>query len=82
MKYRVIDPVLTGKKIQQMCRDKGLKVKDIQEALQLESLQSVYKWFSEKSSTIPSIDHLVMLAMLLDCSIEDMLVLKEVILKK
>lgn len=75
---KVIDAVATGKRIQKMCRDKGLKVTDIQKALQLESSQSIYKWFSEKSSCLPSIDHLVMLGMLLDCYIDDMLVLRDV----
>ena len=78
MKMKVIDAVLTGKRIQKMCRDKGLKVTDIQYALQLGSSQSVYKWFSEKSSSIPSLDHLVMLGILLDCYIDDMLVLKDI----
>lgn len=78
MKMKVIDPILTGKKIQRMCRDKGIKVTDIQDALQLSSTQSIYKWFSEKSTSIPSLDHFVMLGILLDCHIDDLLVLKDV----
>lgn len=78
MKMRVINPVLTGKRIQKMCKEKGLKVSDIQNALQLSSSQSIYKWFSEKSTCIPSIDHLVMLGILLECYIDDMLVLTEI----
>jgi len=78
MKMKVIDPVLTGKRIQKMCKEKGIKVSDIQNALQLSSSQSIYKWFSEKSTSIPSIDHLVMLGILLECNIDDMLVLTEI----
>jgi len=78
MKMKVIDPVLTGKRIQKMCKEKGIKVSDIQNALQLSSSQSIYKWFSEKSTSIPSIDHLVMLGTLLECNIDDMLVLTEI----
>ena len=80
MKVRIIDSVKTGKNIQAMCKEKGLSVNDIQLALQLNSPQSVYKWFSEKSSSIPSIDHLVILAGLLDCHIDDLLVINETLI--
>lgn len=77
MRVKVIDPIETGKNIQLRCKEKGIKVRDIQITLQLNSTQSIYKWFSDKSSSIPSIDHLVILADLLDCSIDDLLVLNE-----
>ena len=77
MKMKVIDPILTGKKIQKMCKDKGISVSDIQDALQLDSPQSVYKWFSDKTTGLPSLDHLVMLGALLDCQVGDLLVLKD-----
>lgn len=77
MTMKVIDPILTGKNIQKICKEKGVKVTDIQDALQLSS-QGIYKWFSRKSSNIPSLDHLVMLGTLLDCSIDELLVLRDV----
>lgn len=78
MEMKIIDTVSTGQRIKQMCKEKGLKATDIQKELQLGTVQCVYKWFSEKSNTIPSLDNLVLLSILLDCYIDDMLVLKEV----
>lgn len=77
MKMKVIDTMLTSKHIKEMCAEKGLKATDIQRELQLGTVQCVYKWFSETSSTIPSLDNLVLLGSLLDCYIDDMLVTKE-----
>lgn len=80
MEIKIIDSVKTGKNIQSMCKEKGFSVNDIQFALQLNSPQSVYKWFSEKSCTIPSIDHLVILADILECRIDDLLVINEILI--
>ena len=77
MKMKVIDTMLTSKHIKEMCAEKGLKATDIQRELQLGTVQCVYKWFLETSSTIPSLDNLVLLGSLLDCYIDDMLVTKE-----
>ncbi|MCR4618762.1 MAG: helix-turn-helix domain-containing protein [Lachnospiraceae bacterium] len=74
MKMITIDTEKTGKRIQQMCREKGLTVSFIQRELCFKSPQAVYRWFSCK--TIPSIDSLVLLANLLDCHIEDLLAYK------
>lgn len=78
MKIKVIDAIQTGKKIKKMCKEAGLSVKDIKRALMLTTPQSIYKWFSDKSTSIPSLDHLVILASLLDCYIDDLLVLREI----
>jgi hypothetical protein len=77
MLLRVIDTAATGRKIHRMCSEAGLTVNDIRRALHLESAQGIYKWFSPKSNTIPSLDHLVVLARMLDCHIDDLLVIKE-----
>lgn len=78
MKTRTIDTVETAKNIRRMCSDAHLSVNAIQQAMNLESPQSVYRWLSSKYPTLPSLDHLVMLAMLLDCHIDDLLVVNEV----
>ncbi len=75
---KVIDAVQTGQKIKAMCEAKGLSVRQIQAALQLGTTQSIYKWFSKKSGNIPSVDHLVMLADLLECELSDLIVLQEI----
>lgn len=81
MTIRVIDTVKTGKKIKKMCAEAGLSINDIRNALMLSTSQSIYKWFSEKSTSIPSLDHLVMLAGLLNCHIDDLLVFRDVYIK-
>ena len=78
MKMIMIDTEKTGKKIKEMCLEKGLKVKDVQRELGLKTPQAVYKWFSGKTKTIPSIDNLVMLGILLECHIEEMIDFKEI----
>jgi len=77
MKLIAIDTVKTGKKIQQMCREKGYTVKVIQRELGLKTPQAVYKWFSGNNKTIPSIENLVMLGILLECHVEDLLAYME-----
>lgn len=78
MIIKVIDPIPTGKRIKEKCEQAGFSVNYLKRILQLGSAQSIYKWYSDKSSSIPSLDHLVVLAMLLNCSIDDLLVLTEV----
>ena len=77
MTMKQIDTVETGRRIHQLCMEKGLRPVDIQEQLCLCSVQSVYKWFSEKSTSLPTLDNCVLLAALLDCRIDDLLVVKE-----
>lgn len=72
----VIDAEETSKRIKKLCMDNGYTVEDVKKALGLASSQSVYKWFSEKNASLPTIDHLVMLAKMLECSLDDLIVVK------
>ncbi|WP_044937833.1 helix-turn-helix domain-containing protein [Pseudobutyrivibrio sp. LB2011] len=76
MSLRVIDIEATKKRLAEMFEDKGLTPRIIQRELQLDSIQAVYKW-TGKGKTVPSLDNLILLAKLMDCQIEDMLVLTE-----
>jgi len=76
MSISVIDIAATGKKIKALSVEKGYSVAKIQQALQLESCQAVYKWFSGKS--LPTSDNLVLLAQLFDVKVDDILVIKAI----
>lgn len=77
MKNRVVDIEATGRNIKRFLEEKGLSAYDVQEALGLESAQSVYAWISPKRKNTPSVENLVMLAQLLEVRIEDILILRE-----
>ena len=78
MILRFVDIIETSRRIKELCVEKGFSANDIQKYFHLQSVQSVYSWWSPKSKNLPGLDHLVQLSDLLGCTMEDMLVLKEV----
>ena len=78
MSIKVIDTAATCKNIGEIMEKRGVTPKQVQNALQLESVQAVYKWLSPNSKTMPSLDSLVQLADFLECSMEELIVLNEV----
>ena len=78
MSIRVIDTEATCRNIKSILEERGITPKEVQRALQLDSVQAVYKWISPRNKTMPSLDSLVQLANFLDCGIEDILVMKEI----
>ena len=78
MSVKVVDGLATSLRLREMLEERGLKPKDVQQALHLESIQAVYKWLNPNIKSLPSIDNLVALAYLMDCALEDILVLREV----
>lgn len=78
MILRFVDIIETSRHIKKLCTEKGYGASEIQKHLRLQSVQSVYSWWSVKSKNIPGLDHLLQLSDLLGCTMEDMLVLKEV----
>lgn len=69
-----ISKVETGKKIRKLLADYGITVRDVQEELELDSPQSVYKWLNGKA--LPSLDNLLVLGSMLDMPVEQILVLE------
>lgn len=63
---------LTGQRIKQLCKEKGITVKQIQEELGIGAYQSVYNWFCGK--TLPSLDNFYSLCKLLGVSMESLIV--------
>ncbi len=72
MNYFVIDMEKTGERIRSLSREKNTSVRDIQEYLDLASVQSVYDWFHAR--TLPSVDHLLALGHLWEMHMENILV--------
>ena len=67
-----IDMVATGKNIMRLREAAGLTVKDIQEIFGFASPQAIYKW--QHGSAMPTVDNLVILAMILGVTIDEILV--------
>ena len=74
---KVIDVEGTSVKIGEMVKEKGLTARQIQRHLNLDTIQAVYKWMNPRYKSIPSVDNLVKLSKLLGCSLEDILVTKD-----
>ncbi len=72
--FPVIDLCATGKNIVALRKARGLTVKDIQNFFGFEEPQAVYKWQQGKS--LPTVDNLLALSVLLGVSIEQILVCK------
>lgn len=66
-----IDPVKTGENIREAMNHKNLTVRDITLALGLSTPNSVYKWL--RGDTVPSIDNIYALSLLLDSSLDDLI---------
>ena len=72
--YPIIDMKKTGRKLKMMLGKAGYDVNFLQKYLHLSCPQSIYRWF--KGKTLPSIDNLYALSMLLDVHMEDLIVLQ------
>ena len=67
-----IDVVKTGQNIVFLRKRAGLSVRDLQEVFGFATPQAIYKW--QQGLALPTIDNLVVLAALLDVSIDDIIV--------
>ncbi len=78
MRLKVIDIAETSRRIRECVTERGLKASDIQKLLHLQSIQAIYSWYSPKSKSLPSLEHLLQLADILNCTMEDLLVTRDV----
>ena len=69
----VIDMTATGSNIKTLIKEKGLKVAEIQNILGFNTPQSIFKWM--RGESMPSIDNLVMLAHILNVTIDEIIIL-------
>ena len=62
----------TGARINDLRKQAGMSVRDVQDILGLGSVQAIYKWISGKS--LPTIDNLVVLSVVWNVSLDDIIV--------
>ncbi len=70
-RYPQIDYVKTGRNLKRLCRNHGLTVREIQQALGLGSNQAIYDWFNGKS--LPALNNFYALSQLLHTPMEEMI---------
>ena len=69
--FPLIDKKKTGIHLRRIMDERGFTVKDIQQYLELASVQSVYHWLNGLS--MPTIDNLYALSELFQLTIDDMI---------
>ena len=67
-----IDMAKTGQNIVILRKQAGLSVRDLQDVFGFATPQAIYKW--QQGLALPTIDNLVVLAALLEVSIDDIIV--------
>lgn len=77
MELPTIDMIRTGKNINRLRKQADLSVKDLQNIFGFATPQAIYKW--QQGAALPSIDNLVVLAAVLQVSLDDILVVNTVI---
>ena len=68
--FPIIDRKRTGIRLRRIMDERGLSVKDVQQYLELGSVQSVYHWLNGLS--MPTIDNLYALSELFQMPIDDL----------
>lgn len=66
-----INMVKTGENIIALRKQSGMSVRELQEIFGFGTPQAIYKW--QKGVTLPTIDNLVVLAMIFHVSMDDIL---------
>ena len=69
----IIDVAATGANIKSMMRTKGFKVSDVQARCGFNTPQAIFKWM--RGDAMPTIDNMVILAHLLDVTIDKIIIL-------
>ena len=65
----------TGQNISRLMKENNLTVKDVQEAFGFEYPQAIYKWM--RGECLPTIDNLVVLALLFKTTIDKIVVIED-----
>ena len=74
MTMPAIDMVATGRNIMKLRKAAGLSVREIQNIFGFTTPQAIYKW--QHGTAMPTIDNLVVLAAVLDVTIDEILVVQ------
>ena len=70
--FPVINMVATGNNIQQLRKEKGLSVADLQSYFGFDAPQAIYKW--QRGESLPSTDNLLALGFIFGIPIERILI--------
>ena len=70
-----IDVIKTGENIAVLRKNRNITVKKLQEELGFNTPQAIYKW--TRGETLPSVDNLVILANVLNTTIDNILVVEK-----
>lgn len=68
-----VNMTATGSNIKALIKENGLKITEIQKIYGMNTPQSIYKWM--RGEMLPSIDNLVVLAHILNTSIDKLIIL-------
>ncbi len=71
----VIDMTATGINITHLRVNAGLTVKDLQKIFGFSTPQAIYKW--QRGAALPTVDNLVILALLFKVKIDDILIFQK-----
>lgn len=74
MTIPAIDMVATGRNFMKLRKAAGLSVREIQNIFGFTTPQAIYKW--QHGTAMPTIDNLVVLAAVLDVTIDEILVVQ------
>lgn len=72
MEYPRIDVEATGRNIAKLRRERGIRVRDIADFMGFLEPQAVYRW--QQGRTLPSLENLYALSLLLSVPMEEILV--------
>ena len=75
MQMPSIDMIATGRNILRLREEAGLTVRDLQEIFGFTTPQAIYKW--QHGTALPTIDNLVILAVVFQVPIDRILILRE-----
>ena len=74
MEFPFIDTAATGRNIDRLRQQAGLSVRDMQKVFGFATPQAIYKWIH--GTALPTIDNLVILAVMLDVTMDEIIVLR------
>ena len=74
-RWPVIDMTATGRNIVRLRKQAGMTVRDLQTVFGFSNPQAIYKW--QRGQAMPSLDNMVILAVVLGVGMEEILVCKE-----
>ena len=67
-----INMIKTGNNINRLRKEKGLSIREIQEAMGFNTPQAIFKW--QRGEALPTIDNLVVLSELFNMTIDEIVV--------